>query len=54
LLQRYRKGEYYIEIDLDDVRGFDDMLQEQLQKNPNEYLALVLVPFVCGVLLSPF
>ncbi|XP_032221696.2 DNA replication licensing factor mcm5-A [Nematostella vectensis] len=40
LKQHYNLGQYYLEVDLEDLSSFDENLADKLRKNPSEYLPL--------------
>ena len=41
LKRHYNLGQYYIEVQLEDVASFDENLAEKLVKQPTEHTALV-------------
>jgi DNA replication licensing factor MCM5 len=40
LLQRYRKGDNYLDVDLAHLNAYDPVLQDMIQKRPNAHLPL--------------
>lgn len=42
LRKHYNMGQYWLEVDLDDLRNYDDQLADHLIKHPSEYLPLVI------------
>ena len=41
LKRHYNLGEYFLEVDIEDVASFDETLAEKLYKLPTEHLPLV-------------
>lgn len=41
LKQQYNLGQYFLEVSIEDISSFDEMLAHKLQKQPSEYLPLV-------------
>jgi len=41
LKRHYNLGEYYLEVEIEDVASFDEALAEKLYKLPTEHLPLV-------------
>lgn len=41
LKQQYNLGQYFLEVSIEDISSFDEMLAHKLQKQPAEYLPLV-------------
>lgn len=41
LKRHYNLGQYWLEVDIEDVASFDETLAEKLQKSPTETLPLV-------------
>ena len=41
LKRRYNLGQYYLEVDLQDLTSFDEQLADKLTKSPAEFLPLV-------------
>ena len=45
LKQHYNLGECYLEVDINDLSSYDELLADKLIKNPSEYLPLVRLAF---------
>ena len=41
LKQHYNLGECYLEVDLNDLSSYDELLADKLIKSPSEYIPLV-------------
>ena len=41
LKQHYNLGEYYLDVDLNDLSSYDELLADKLMKSPAEYIPLV-------------
>lgn len=41
LKRHYNLGQYYLEVDLQDLTSFDEQLADKLTKSPAEFLPLV-------------
>ena len=41
LKRHYNLGQYYLEVDLQDLISYDEQLADKLTKNPAEFLPLV-------------
>ena len=41
LKRHYNLGQYYLEVDLQDLTSYDEQLADKLTKNPAEFLPLV-------------
>lgn len=41
LKQRYNTGQYWIEVAMEDISSFDELLADKLNKMPTEHLPLV-------------
>ena len=41
LKQHYNLGECYLEVDLNDLSSYDELLADKLMKSPSEYIPLV-------------
>ena len=41
LKQQYNLGQYFLEVAIEDLSSFDEMLAHKLQKQPSDHLPLV-------------
>lgn len=41
LKQQYNLGQYFLEVSIEDISSFDEMLAHKLQKQPSDNLPLV-------------
>lgn len=46
LKRHYNLGQFYLEVDLQDLTSFDEQLADKLAKSPAEFLPLVSSIFV--------
>ena len=51
LKRHYNLGQYYLEVDLQDLTSFDEQLADKLTKSPAEFLPLVSIPTMLDLML---
>lgn len=43
LKQQYNLGQYFLEMSIEDISSFDEMLAHKLQKQPSDNLPLAII-----------